>query len=312
MIRIGFFNLENLFLAQEMGLKHPRKSHEKCLFLAKTILEMDLDILAVCEVGGSESLKIFSEVYLNNQYKSSLIEGNSDRDIHLGYLIKKTLPYKLEHYTHRNRPLNFWYQKEAMENRAAKRQKKKRPHPSELLSRDIAELRVLDHDDNILLNTLAIHLKSQLDSEGKDWRGIKRRQAELSLVLQTWKILQNRSPDRPVIILGDFNGEISRGRENEFSQIFKKTPLRELQEILQTRPEDRITWMGYNQQKEVAHTQLDYLFIHPKFENIIDQEQSGIYRFRGENGTPLPLPQTPWQRHHFPSDHFPLVLTLKQ
>ena len=310
MIKVGFYNLENLFLTQEVGLRQPRKPVEKCRALAKTILEMDLDILAVCEVGGKESLQSFSEQFLQGKYNSSLIEGNSDRDIHLGYLIKKDLPYKFEHLTHRNRSLNFWYPKEASENKEARKKGKKRPHRSELLSRDIAELRVLNDKDEVILDILAVHLKSQLDSEGKDWRGKNRRKAELNLLVKTWEVLQSRYPEQPILVLGDFNGNASLDGDEEFKDLYAKTPLQDIHEFLKTRKEDRFTWMGFDNQNQPVHTQLDFAFIDPKFENRLVKENCGTYRYRGENGNPLPLPQNPWQRHPFPSDHLPIVISL--
>ena len=67
------------------------------------------DIMMLSEIGGVNALDIFNQRYLSSNYIPSIICGNSDRDIHLGFLIKKGLPYQFEHLTHRNRPLDFKY-----------------------------------------------------------------------------------------------------------------------------------------------------------------------------------------------------------
>ena len=110
-LKFALLNAENLFLlfdkkpdAHVLKLEevqwqklstsvYENKPLRKLLELQKVILEINPDILMLCEVGGEESLKNFNELFLGNQYYTALMEGNSDRNIDIGFLIKKSLPF---------------------------------------------------------------------------------------------------------------------------------------------------------------------------------------------------------------------------
>ena len=68
-----------------------KKPQEKIEWIARTISEIDADITMLCEMGGLDSLDLFNTKYLNSQYYTSLLKGNSDRGIEMGYLIKKNV-----------------------------------------------------------------------------------------------------------------------------------------------------------------------------------------------------------------------------
>src|ERR1035437_3608946 len=76
------------------------KSLVKTLWLADTLLDIDADIVCVNEVGGIESLSNFARLFLGGKYTAHLLEGNSDRGIDIGYLIKKDFPLRAELRTH--------------------------------------------------------------------------------------------------------------------------------------------------------------------------------------------------------------------
>ncbi len=92
-MKLAFLNAENLFLDQTKpsSPNQPIKPKEKIQWLARSIQDINPDILSLCEIGGKESLEKFSQIYLKNQYHEALIQGNSNRNIHIGYLIKKSL-----------------------------------------------------------------------------------------------------------------------------------------------------------------------------------------------------------------------------
>ncbi|MGE3757660.1 MAG: hypothetical protein AB7H97_07885, partial [Pseudobdellovibrionaceae bacterium] len=72
------------------------KSLRKTKGLAKVIQELSPDVVLLCEVGGLESLQNFNHYFLKNEYHCCLVEGNSDRGIDIGYLVKKDLSLKFE------------------------------------------------------------------------------------------------------------------------------------------------------------------------------------------------------------------------
>ena len=106
-LKLGLFNAENLFLLFD----HPVPQHfqkltepqwqklsasvyenkplKKCLEIAEIIRSENPDVFMLCEVGGHESLNNFNRLFLDDKYHTALIEGNSDRNIDVGFLIKK-------------------------------------------------------------------------------------------------------------------------------------------------------------------------------------------------------------------------------
>ena len=110
-LKFGLFNVENLFLLFDQEIPaHFQKLNEaqwqklsnsvyenktlvKCNSIAQIIKENDPDIMMLCEIGGSDSLHNFNKLFLDNKYNVALLEGNSDRNIDVGYLIKKDVSF---------------------------------------------------------------------------------------------------------------------------------------------------------------------------------------------------------------------------
>jgi len=313
------FNIENLFLPpysekENYTLYKYEKSPAKVKKVAAAILDIDPDICFLCEVGGIDSLKNFVVSHLNDSYDYSLIPGNSERGIELAYLVKKGLELDFKHFTHRNRPLNFNYPHEEKENFHQTSMGKKAVHDSHLPSRDIAELRVFKKgSETPSLILLGVHLKSHLDKEGIDFSGRLRRGAELKQLVATHNILEKRYKGKiPILLLGDFNGRATlTARDNEFNDIYDHTSLQDILEIIKEPMERRVTIHIFDKSgKDLGH-QLDYIFIPPKLHSQIISKESGIYLYKNEEGAPYPRPTTLYERYQQPSDHFPVVCTLK-
>jgi len=110
-LRIMLWNVENLFIYldkynnedlstlseikwQKMSnASTPNKYLNKIFGLKKSIDEIDPDVLMLNEVGGIESIENFNSLFLDSKYKAYLLEGNSDRGIDVGYLVKKDLDF---------------------------------------------------------------------------------------------------------------------------------------------------------------------------------------------------------------------------
>jgi endonuclease/exonuclease/phosphatase family metal-dependent hydrolase len=297
--------MENLFLHQpetvtdEDRKYRPLKDQEKCRSLAEAILDIDADVMALSEVGGEESLATFNERYLEDKYHHSLIQGNSDRGIELGFLMKKSSPYTFEHLTHRNSeiPLNYrstdpllqgpWY-----------------------MSRDIAELRVLkDGEEKLII--LNVHLKSRLDVEGLDNESTMRRKAEVDLLIDSYHAIDKKFDHKvPIMIMGDFNGHARPNGHPEFERIHSDTELVDLLELMKLPLEERASHVYFDKLKTPIHDQLDYLFIQPIFHDKIKAETSGLYYYKDQDGIPYKKPQYPHEGYALPSDHLPIVVDL--
>jgi hypothetical protein len=112
-LKFCLINAENLFLLFD-GDAHPdplklteaewqklstsvyeNKSLRKSQALARSLLEINADIIMLCEVGGLESLKNFNQLFLGGAYSPCLLEGNSDRNIDVGFMVRKSLNFYL-------------------------------------------------------------------------------------------------------------------------------------------------------------------------------------------------------------------------
>ncbi|WP_372654838.1 hypothetical protein [Halobacteriovorax sp.] len=313
------FNVENLFLppySEEDSyiLYKYEKSKDKVERLAKAIKDIDSDIIFLCEVGGEDSLKNLVEVYLDNNYLYSLMPGNSERGIELAYLIKKGSEYTFKHLTHKRRPLNFNYPHEEKENHYQMSMGKKRVYPSHLPSRDIAELRVFkEGSEKPFLILLGVHLKSQLDKEGIDFGGRLRRAAEFKQLVETYNVLNKRYHQKvPILLLGDFNGKACREETDpEFQKIYESTDLEDVLEVINEPKEARVSIHIFDKQGKDQGHQLDYIFVPKMLHKKIDAKHSGLYNYKNEEGAPYPRPTSLYERYQLPSDHFPIVCTIK-
>lgn len=301
-MKICTFNVENFFLSplhQGLGgqieqriLQPGDTALKRVELLGQVFRDINADIFGLQEIFNEETLTEFNKHFLDDRYLVSLIEGNSDRGINIAYLVKKNLPYRFEHLTHRSRPITPAGQKPLY------------------LSRDLAELRLFDKVSNQLkMIFLCVHLKSKRSDTGSDFGGKKQRKLEFDFVLETYLELKKRfGVEIPIFLMGDFNGVLWREQvEEEFSGLFERTELIDTLEALQYPTVERTTQFSFNRLKEVLATQFDYLFFPQSLLPLIDAQQSGIYRFKDASGIQIPLPQTSEQRSKLPSDHFPVV-----
>lgn len=317
-LKILLLNAENLFLLFDQ--KPPEDVHlldenqwqklstsvfdnkplYKLIELKKLIETEKPDILMFCEVGGAESLSHFNHYFLNQQYSTALIEGNSDRHIDVGFLISKKLALYFDLQSNKNRPLQFSYEPEG---------------PSLKFSRDAAELRLFTTDkEKPFLIFLLTHLKSHLDPEKKDPQGQRRRTAELKTLIEIYLELEQSFPKVPIVVAGDFNGNASKiGTDPEFSDLYQKTQLEDVLELAQVKPELRWTFyqvrMGGGRQEG---KQLDYVFLNSQLKAHLKKPTCRVLRYKDEYGFDLDWPLTLEAKLRLPSDHYPLLFELEK
>ncbi|MBN8536796.1 MAG: hypothetical protein J0M15_07065 [Deltaproteobacteria bacterium] len=281
----------------------PNKSLAKCKVLAQVIQEIDPDIIMLCEVGGLESLQNFNSLFLNQSYYTALIEGNSDRHIDIGFLIKKTLPIYFDLTTNKNKSINFLYPHE----------KNAKVIPNNKLSRDCVELKLFKKDiDKPFLNILLTHLKSRLDPEKKDPNGFERRRAEMKTVLDIQKDLLSKYPQVPLILAGDLNGNASRLQtEEEFKEIYTRTSMEDVLELAQYPVEKRNTFYQVKMNAKTEGKQIDYCFLTPLAGSYLEKNSVFVYRYKDDYGFEKDIPTSLEKKFELPSDHYPLVFSLK-
>lgn len=266
------------------------KSKEKCQMLGNAIIDAQADIVMVTEVGGPESLSNFAKYVLNDAYYSLSLPSNSDRGIDLGYLIKRTVPYKVEIHTHIDFEL---------------------PYPAKRFSRDVLRLDLID-DDKIKMIFLLVHIKSKLNLRGADFEGRTRRVLEVKGLIDIYQELEKKHPDVPILIGGDMNGHAGENdTEEEFKQIYSLTDLKDIAFLAKIPEDERFSYIYFNRGGNRFVQQIDYLFISEKFAPMIDPTECYFPRYKNLTGAPLPIPKRMEQKNTLPSDHYPFLATLR-
>jgi len=332
-LRLVEFNVENLFLfldhykGQDLSRVTerewqsftastiPNKPIQQVRELARAVTDLDADILALCEVGGVESLTNFSKYFLSDRYAVHLLEGNSDRGIDIGYLVKRSLPFTYDLISHKNRSIDFLYPHERQTQLTGFDHLRTAQISSHKFSRDVLELRVFDdHPLEPALIVLLVHLKSQLDRNRIDPGGRDRRKAELEKLVKIQKEIEDEFGGRvPVCLTGDFNGRASRPTpEVEFEAIYRETKLEDALEWAAQPVDERFTYMqlSNSRTRPGQNKQLDYIFLPPSLGARVNKEETWVYRYKDDVGMTMLIPRNFNEKRLLPSDHYPVVATL--
>jgi len=307
-LKLCLFNVENFFLLSGPNGDGFKKPVDKIEWIARTIQNINADITMMCEVGGLESLDLFNTKYLNSNYKTYLLKGNSDRGIEMGYLVKKDFVFETQHIGHAHESIEFNYPFEIAENKLLLPMAQHKVHK---FSRDISELRILK-DNKVSMIILLVHLKSKWDRDGVDFNGKERRKAELKALVKTYNRLRAEFNYLvPVVVAGDLNGVAQKGsHEPEFDDLYAFTDLEDVLEVIDEPHERRLTFFYFAKDNTREAQQLDYILLPKELHGLVKKEDSGIYLFRDSYDVPLPYPKENYQRYALPSDHYPIVANL--
>jgi endonuclease/exonuclease/phosphatase family metal-dependent hydrolase len=331
-LRFVEFNVENLFVFldhyQGQNLSTvtekewqrfsasttPNKPLDQVRRIAKAVRELDPDVLMLCEVGGRESLSNFSQHFLGGAYEPHLIEGNSDRGIDIGYLVRRGLPFTYDLLSHRHRSIDFLYPHEQMSKETGYDHLRSARKTSHKFSRDVLELRAFESpDESPAFILLLVHLKSQLDRTRIDPGGRDRRRAELVKLVGIYnEIHQELKGQTPIFLGGDFNGIAGKqNMDEEFEAVYRTTGLHDCLELAGVAHDDRFTHQQIYNNRVRSDKQLDYLFVPPEVAARVSKTETWVYRYRDEHGMTIMIPRNLNEKRLLPSDHFPVVLTLE-
>lgn len=247
----------------------------------------------LCEIGGEDSL-IKLKQSLPHSYRHYYTEGNSDRGIGLGFLIKEDFA-PTRFITHTDEVLPPI----TVEDRKSPRK----------FSRDAAELWLCDDNSNPRLIIWGVHLKSAQDRSGGDWRGIRQRSAEIRGLVKLSQMRQAQFPGIDQWIAGDFNGKVyGTEADQEFEHLLVKLPnhhdLLERQGV----PHSQRWSFVMPGASESTPTQLDYLFL-PTSTPMPEPQHSGMVQLWQRIGTSGGWAKSSAERDLWPSDHLPLLAT---
>ncbi len=328
-LRIAEFNVENLFVLldhyQGQDLERISEDQWQALTISTTgnkplahvrslagiFDEIDADIYMLCEVGGRESLENFNKHFLGDRYKVHLIEGNSDRGIDLGYLARKTLPFKYDLISHKHRSIDFLYPHERLTEETGSADRVSRRVASHRFSRDVLELRVFEDGARTpALVAMLAHLKSPLDKDRIDPCGRDRRRAELEKLVKIYREIDRDLGGRvPILVAGDFNGSAAKERTDaEFEAIYRDTELLDALALAGVQEPERYTFMQIGRGGS-RNRQIDYVFVPPQLRGRVVREETFVYRYKDAWGFVAPPPRTLGEKKLLPSDHYPVVVT---
>lgn len=292
------------------------KPLRKLKALGKLLLAQAPDVIMLCEVGGLESLENFNKYFLKAEYFCCLVEGNSDRGIDIGYLVKKNLPFRFEFFSNRHREIGYLYPHERQTVETGMPETMKVP-ASHKFSRDVVELKLHSatnpSNDKPSIIFLLVHLKSPLDPEKIDPRGTERREAELRTLVQIYNEIEaDVGPTVPIVVAGDFNGNASRQHtEPEFKYLYENSNLEDVLQVAQIPEDNRATFFLVRNSGKSDGRQIDYCFLSPAASQLLDHRCVGICPYKDEWGMDVRKPLTLDEKTNLPSDHYPIFFSLK-
>ena len=261
----------------------------------QVILENDLDIVTLEEVENIAALRDFNERFLGGRYDVHLIEGNDERGIDVAFLVKKDLPFSVEQRSHKD---ETWIDPVLGGG------------PRTLFSRDLTSLVVrAPGKAQPLFVLFGTHYKSKRDRDGGDPGSNILRGAQ---VRRTAEIISRYraefGADVPVMLAGDFNGEVSK--DAEFRPLFEAAGLVDSFDASPNPPseKDRITHTFHPKGGPTHYGQMDAVLVSKALRGAVKKAEA--YRYKNDDGSARAVPATYEERSRNPSDHFPVIVTL--
>ena len=287
-IRIGTYNILNLFEHLQNDKNNPVKNHERRLGNTAAIREMNADFQLLVEVENLAALQTFNKDYLNDDFVPFVIDGNDTRGIDVALLVKKNLRIEIEYRSHKN-------------------------YAGKVFSRDAPVALVFDLDNNgkrlgsPRLAIMLVHQKSKRTDPDKEDQTAQVRKAQAIAALEIVELIKTEFQEQfPVIIGGDFNTAVHSSPETRpyFDFGFKDS----LDMIDQPVPHNqRDTHYYFSPTGEMHAEQIDALLVSSESDVV---SKADIYPTRDKNGTALPSPKSFEEREERPSDHLPIGIEI--
>lgn len=199
-MRIGTYNVRNLFVADDAGRRAGELKPEKELkALAGTVDKVGADVWCLQEVGSREALECLNATLKSPFPHIGWEPGNSARGIHLAVLSR--LPLTLT--SHRHRVLKDESGAPMFEYPSVEDAARRRKAPLRF-QRDVL-LAEVDVDRSGTVAVFNTHLKSRADVDWRNNGADEVRAAEARELARILERYQSTHPERPVLLAGDFN-----------------------------------------------------------------------------------------------------------
>jgi len=307
-LKMGSYNVLNLFESVGKHVPDPEnpgklkkvsearpKEEASLRAQGKVILENDLDVVTLEEVENIAALRDFNERFLDGKYDVYLVEGNDERGIDVAFLVKKDLPFLIEHRSHKD---ETWIDPVLGGG------------PRTLFSRDLTSLVVrVPGKAQPLFVLFGTHYKSKRDRDGGDPESNILRAAQVSRTAEIIaRYRQEFGADTPMMLAGDFNGEV--GKDAAFKPLFEAAGLVDGFDASPNPPsgKDRITHTYHPKGGATHYGQMDAVLVSGALRGAVKRAEA--YRYKNPDGTAKAIPSTYEERSRNPSDHFPVIVTL--
>ena len=200
-MRIATYNVQNLFTEpdarrQQRAVAKPAKALKA---LAGTLGALTADVVMLQEVGSAAALEQVNAQLASPYPYSAVVEGNSERGIHLAALSRE--PFELR--SHRELSLHDEDGAQLLEYASETAAGLQRATPISI-QRDLLRIE-LDLADQGVLALFNVHLKSKTN---RPWRRLAAddvRAAEARQIAEVVGDYLLKHPQRPVLLGGDFN-----------------------------------------------------------------------------------------------------------
>lgn len=259
------------------------KDPAKLAAQGKALLARDPDIQWLQEVESIGALNTFNTQYLQNRYRSILIEGNDGRSIDIGLLVKRDLPLDLEIQSH----------KELIDAGGNK-----------VFSRDLVAMMVrkagAPRNSPPLFVSMGMHQKSKRDSPGDPESNLKRT-LQSQTTADVIQALEKKYPRIPIFLAGDANTAVptaaelaplwAAGMQDAFV-VDNRIPANE-----------RITHTFHPHNAPVDMKQMDTICLNNAAVCAKLLKQAHIFRLKDANGNLIPFATSIQMRNLQESDH---------
>lgn len=304
-LKIGTYNLLNLYLHTGNINKGKNQPHEKPLWATKQIADLikseNYDIFVAQEVESISSAKKFNEDFLENKYDVYTTTTKDVRGLFVVFFVKKSLPF---HYKLESHAEETWF--DPIKNQE-----------SPVFERDLPTLHIYRNanDDVPILTMLGVHFKSkrhrsksrdpQNADEAIDYESNILREAQAN---RATKIIQQYQIkfgyDHPILMAGDFNS--NHNYAPEFAGFLRYTKLSDTVGLKKeiTKYSERTTHSYFGSEKP-KHNQLDGILVTPSLAAYL--KDSYVVRYKNADGTEKDISRTKEERKETPSDHRPIT-----
>lgn len=305
-LKIGTYNLLNLYLHTGNINKGKTKSYEKPVWATKQIADLikeeNYDIFVAQEIESIASAEKFNKDYLGDKYKVYSTTTKDIRGLFVVFFVKKTLPF---HYKLESHAEETWF--DPIKNQE-----------SYLFERDLPTLHIYRNtsDKVPMLTMLGVHFKSKrhrgasrdpqsvangpMDYESNIIREAQANRA--TKIIQRYQI--QFGYDHPILMAGDFNN--NHNYAPEYVGFLRHTKLTDTiglkREI--TKYSDRTTHSYFGSEKP-KHNQLDGILVTPSLAGYL--RDAYVVRYKNEDGTLKDISRTKAERKATPSDHRPIT-----